>query len=111
LGSNGNASSVQPLSIRFLRPKLDLNCAKRGQTLLPGFTVSGYSVSRDRQRVACAVLDSTGKSHVWVAPLDRGKPPERIRSADSESEDTPILAGNGDLLFRASANGSKISFG
>jgi DNA-binding winged helix-turn-helix (wHTH) protein/Tol biopolymer transport system component len=76
------------------------------QALLPGFPVTGYSVSRDRQRVVCSTLDGNGRSHLWLTSLDRRNPPVQLRSSVSESEDKPIFASNGDLLFRGSEAGA-----
>jgi Tol biopolymer transport system component len=74
----------------------------RAEPLLPNFPVTGYSVAPDGQRIVCSALDSNGKSHLWIASVDHGKPPEQIRSLISKSEDVPIFAQNGDLFFRSS---------
>lgn len=76
------------------------------QALLPGFPVTGYSISRDRQRVACSTLDGNGRSHLWLTSLDRHDSPVQIRSSVSEWEDTPIFGSNGDLFFRGSEAGA-----
>ena len=75
---------------------------KRAAPLLPNFRVTGYSVARDGQHVACSALDGTGKSHLWMASIDRHDPPQQISSRLSESEDAPMFAPNGDLFFRGS---------
>jgi len=41
-------------------------------------------------------------SDIWLAAVTRAKTPEQISSYSSQSEDAPIFASNGDLLFRAS---------
>jgi eukaryotic-like serine/threonine-protein kinase len=78
----------------------------QAQAVLPGLRLTGYSVSRDGQRVVCSALDSKGKSHLWLGPLDRRKFPEQTRTTTTESEDTPIFASNDDLFFRGSEKDS-----
>jgi eukaryotic-like serine/threonine-protein kinase len=78
----------------------------QAQAVLPGLRLSGYSVSRYGQRVACSALDGKGKSRIWLASLDRSKSPEQIRTTRTESDDTPIFASNDDLFFRGSEKDS-----
>jgi eukaryotic-like serine/threonine-protein kinase len=78
----------------------------RAAPLLPNFPVTGYSVARDGQHVACSALDKTGNSHLWMASLDRHEPSQQISSRLSESEDTPMFTSNGDLFFRGSNGAS-----
>jgi hypothetical protein len=78
----------------------------QAQPVLPGLRLSGYSVSRDGQRVACSALDSKGKSHLLLVVFDRRKSPQQTRTTGTESEDTPIFASNDDLFFRGSEKGS-----
>ena len=80
------------------------------EPLLPSFPVTGYSVAPDGKRAACSALDSAGKSHLWLASLDRRSPPKPIPSAGSESEDFPVFGSNGDLFFRAFVAGSNYLF-
>lgn len=76
------------------------------RALLPGFPLTGYSVSRDGKRVVGSALDNKGRSHLWLASLDRHNSPEQIRTSVSESDDTPIFASDGDLFFRGLEKGS-----
>jgi DNA-binding winged helix-turn-helix (wHTH) protein/Tol biopolymer transport system component len=78
----------------------------RAAPLLSSFPVTGYSVAPDGQRVACSALDGAGKSHLWIAWIDRREPPKQISSRLSESEDIPIFASNGDLFYRGSDGAS-----
>jgi Tol biopolymer transport system component len=73
----------------------------RSEPLSPAFPVTAYSVAPDGKRVAYSSLDGSGKSHIWLASLDRGEAPERVQSPASQCEDTPLFASNGDLFFRA----------
>jgi Tol biopolymer transport system component len=78
----------------------------RAAPLLANFPVTLYSVAPDGQRVACSALDGAGKSHLWMAWIDRHEPPQQISSGLSESEDIPIFASNGDLFYRGSNGAS-----
>jgi eukaryotic-like serine/threonine-protein kinase len=74
----------------------------QSKALLPGSAVTAFSVEPDEHRIAYSALDAQGMSHVWLAGVTRAKPPEQIPFYSSQSEDLPIFATNGDLLFRAS---------
>jgi Tol biopolymer transport system component len=77
--------------------------------LLPGYDVEGrgiwkdYSVSRDDKRVAFAMKDDKGTSHIWIAATDhRGSP---VMLASKENEDTPMWLPNGEVIYRVSRDG------
>ncbi|MGB2900760.1 MAG: protein kinase [Candidatus Acidiferrum sp.] len=76
----------------------ELNSGKV-ERLLPGYSMAGYSVSRDGKAVAFAVNDQSGHSSLWVAPTNRRTSPVRISS--TASEDSPHFLPEGDLVFRA----------
>jgi len=82
---------------------LDLG-SERSERLLPGLLMTGYDVSRDGKRVAFAALDPDGKSHLWVATLDRRSSPRQLSS--SSEEDQPTWGAGSDLFLRA-AEGHK----
>ena len=79
------------------------------ERLLPGYGIerSGgmkdYSVSSDDKRVAFAMKDEKGISHVWIAPTDHRGAPLKLES--EENEDSPVLLPNGDVLYRVSHGG------
>src|SRR4029077_16508937 len=81
----------------------------QSQNLLPGYGVEGelvlknYAISRDGKRIAFAMQDEKGLSHVWVASTGRRSSPLRLES--QESEDSPFFLPNDDLIYRASRNG------
>ena len=62
-----------------------------------------YSVSSDDKRVAFAMKDEKGISHVWIAPTDHRGAPLKLDS--EENEDSPVLLPNGDVLYRVSHGG------
>jgi dipeptidyl aminopeptidase/acylaminoacyl peptidase len=76
----------------------DLTSGKT-ETLLPGYSPSGYSISRDGKQLAFAMDDASGHSSLWIAPTNRRSSPVRISS--NSIEDSPYFLPNGDLVFRA----------
>jgi eukaryotic-like serine/threonine-protein kinase len=69
------------------------------EVVLPGYTLSGYSVSQDGKQVAFAMNDASGRSGLWIAPTNHRSSPVRISS--NATEDSPFFLPNGDLVFRA----------
>jgi serine/threonine protein kinase len=76
----------------------DLTSGKM-EGLLPGYSPSTYSVSRDGKLVAFAVNDASGHSSLWIAPTNRRSSPVRIST--NAIEDSPFFLPDGDLVFRA----------
>jgi len=76
--------------------------------VLPGYSMTRYSVSRDGKQVAFAANDTPGHSSLWIAPTNRRSSPVRISS--TEIEDSPFFLPNGDLVFRAVENGSNFLY-
>jgi serine/threonine protein kinase len=70
------------------------------ESLLPGYFMDSYSVSKDGKEVAFAVNDKSGHSGLWVAPTNRRSSPTRI-SPLTAIEDSPFFLPDGDLVFRA----------
>ncbi len=76
------------------------------EPVLPGYSMEEYSVSRDGKQVAFASTDAGGLPSLWVAPTDHRSSPRHIRVVPSVVEDRPFFLPDGDLLFRASEEGS-----
>jgi eukaryotic-like serine/threonine-protein kinase len=76
--------------------------------LLPGYSMTGYSVSRDGKEVAFAMNDKSGRSSLWIAPTNRRSSPVRISS--TAVEDSPHFLPDGDLVFRAIEGGSNFLY-
>jgi Tol biopolymer transport system component len=51
----------------------------RSGPALPGVRMDPFDISRDGKRLAFAAKDESGKSRLWMAPLDRLSPPRPIR--------------------------------
>jgi len=80
----------------------------RMDKVLPGYSMTRYSVSRDGKQVAFAANDTPGHSSLWIAPTNRRSSPVRISS--TEIEDSPFFLPNDDLVFRAVENGSNFLY-
>ncbi|HXN53190.1 MAG TPA: protein kinase [Candidatus Acidoferrum sp.] len=80
----------------------------QSESLLPGYGVEpgllpNYAVSRDGKRIALAVRDEKGVSHLWIAPAGRRSAPQQLES--QENEDSPFFLPDGDLIYRANRGG------
>ena len=80
----------------------------RVERVLPGYSMEGYSVSRDGKEVAFTMNDQSGHSSLWVAQTNRRSSPTRISS--TEIEDSPYFMPDGDLVFRAIEGGSNFLY-
>jgi serine/threonine protein kinase len=70
------------------------------ESVLPGYFMQDYSVSKDGKEVVFAVNDPSGRSSLWVAPTNRRTSPVRISPA-SAIEDSPFFLPDGDIVYRA----------
>jgi Tol biopolymer transport system component len=80
----------------------------RVERVLPGYSMEGYSVSRDGKEIAFTMNHQSGHSSLWVAPTNRRSSPARISS--TEIEDSPYFLPDGDLVFRAIEDGSNFLY-
>jgi eukaryotic-like serine/threonine-protein kinase len=80
----------------------------RSEPLLPGFALVGdnapgaghhhpYDISPDGLDVVVASRDQSGKSRLWLAPLDRRSPPRQIPNVEGEQ---PRFGTTGEIFFR-----------
>ncbi len=77
--------------------------------LLPGYSMESYSVSRDGKEIAFALADASGHSSLWLAQTNRGSSPRRI-SSSAATEDSPLFLPDGEVVFRASENGTNFLY-
>jgi serine/threonine protein kinase len=75
---------------------VDLRSGKT-DSVLPGASVRDYDISRDEKEVAFTTMESDGESQIWLASLDRRKPPRQIARAG----DQVSFGADGDLVFRS----------
>jgi serine/threonine protein kinase len=78
------------------------------ERVLPGYSMEGYSVSRDGKGVAFVLTEKSGHSSLWIAPTNRHSSPVRISS--TAIEDSPYFLPDGDLVFRAVEGGSNFLY-
>jgi hypothetical protein len=75
---------------------VDLGSGKT-DSVLPGVSVTDYDISGDEKEVAFTTTESGGESQIWLASLDRRKPPRQIARAG----DQVSFGADGDLVFRS----------
>jgi eukaryotic-like serine/threonine-protein kinase len=71
----------------------------RNEVVLPGFSITDYTISPDGKRVGLVAVDAAGKANIWEASLDRRFAPRQLAAANAEAR--PIFDGTGDLFFAA----------
>jgi eukaryotic-like serine/threonine-protein kinase len=78
------------------------------ERVLPGYSMTNYSISQDGKEVAFAMTDQRGRSNLWVAPVSHRSSPQRIYSA--VVEDSPFFLPDGEIVFRAIEDGSNFLY-
>ena len=74
---------------------IDLRTGRR-ERLLPDNLMEHYDVSSDGRRVVFIDVDASGRSSIWLAPLDGSAPPRRLSSFEA----LRVLFGpEGDVFF------------
>ncbi|MGA2299122.1 MAG: protein kinase [Candidatus Acidiferrum sp.] len=82
----------------------------QSEQVLPGYEIevntqtNDYALSPNGERVVFVQKNEKGISNLWIAPTDRHTSPRHLQS--QENEDSPSFLPNGDLIYRASRNGS-----
>jgi Tol biopolymer transport system component/predicted Ser/Thr protein kinase len=79
----------------------------RTKTILPGFTVASYDVSKDGTRIVFSAADETGRPRVWLASLDGTAAPRALSPAN---DDSPLFGPSGEVFFRRSENGANFLY-
>lgn len=86
----------------------------RSDRVIPGYQVhihyrlGAYAISRDSRSAVFAHPDDKGVPHVWLASTDHRSAPRKLDSIDSE--DSPHLLPNGDLVYRVAENGKNYAY-
>ena len=80
----------------------------RVDRVLPGYPMEAYSISKDGKQVAFAMDKPSGRSSLWVAPINRRSSP--VHLASTSTEDSPFFLPNGELVFRAIEGGSNFLY-
>jgi DNA-binding winged helix-turn-helix (wHTH) protein/Tol biopolymer transport system component len=68
------------------------------EPVFPGTTMDAYDVSPDGKQIVYTSTGRDGKSHLWIAPVDRNSPARRIGRS---GEAAPHFGPHGQILFRA----------
>jgi eukaryotic-like serine/threonine-protein kinase len=71
----------------------------RNEVVLPGFSITDYTISLDGRRVGFVAVDAEGKASIWEASLDRRFAPRQLAPAIAEAR--PSFDSAGDLFFEA----------
>jgi hypothetical protein len=77
----------------------------KSDTLLSGQSVTAYAISRDEKEVAFTTMNADGASQIWLAPLDRHRPPRLI----VDNGDQVSFGAPGELIFRSLAKGNALA--
>ncbi len=71
--------------------------SRGNERVFPGVAITGYEIAPDGKQVAYVSPGTDGKSHIWLAPLDRRFAPRQIIAFEA---DQPCFAEDGTLFFR-----------
>ena len=80
----------------------------RVDRVLPGYPMLAYSISKDGKQLAFAMDKPSGRSSLWIAPINRRSSP--VHLASTATEDSPFFLPNGDLVLRAIEGGSNFLY-
>ncbi len=67
----------------------------RRERLLPDFIIAQYHISNNGERIVFVAMDSKDRPNLWLAPLDRRRPP---REVPSPAPFEAAFGGQGDLF-------------
>jgi eukaryotic-like serine/threonine-protein kinase len=82
----------------------------RNDRLLSEFLVQYYDVSEDGQTIVFESFDESGRSAIWIAPVDRSRAPRRL-TRDGEGEDRhPFLGVSGNVYFIRLSGGRRFLY-
>ncbi len=68
------------------------------EPVLPGLNTTSYDISSDGQRVVFSAAGADGKSHIWLARLDRRSSPRQLLPEEGLG---PVFASDDEIYFRA----------
>ncbi|MGZ4788592.1 MAG: protein kinase domain-containing protein, partial [Terriglobales bacterium] len=71
----------------------------KSEPVLPGFAITGFSLSRDGRHIVVGVTSPDGtKRRLWIVTTDRSTPPREIPS--DVNEDQPLYGSQGQIFYR-----------
>jgi len=69
----------------------------RSESVVSGFEVHDYDISRDGKQVVIEAIGKDGKHRLWIAQLDRSSPPAQIPNVEGAQ---PRFGPSGEVIFR-----------
>jgi len=66
------------------------------EAVTPGVAVGAFDISPDERDVLYTTLGANGRSQLWLAPVDRRSPPQRVGKG---GEISPYFGSHGQILF------------
>jgi Tol biopolymer transport system component len=85
---------------------VDLDSGQR-QRLLPDYQMLHYSVSADGERVVFVAVDGSGRTPVWLAPLDGRTAPRRLTAIDGA---LAYFGAPGEIVFSGEENSANFIY-
>lgn len=67
------------------------------EPILPGINITSFDISLDGQRAVFSAIDADGKSHIWLARLDRRSSPQQLLQTEALG---PVFGSDGEVYFR-----------
>jgi DNA-binding winged helix-turn-helix (wHTH) protein/Tol biopolymer transport system component len=68
----------------------------KSEPVFPGISMFGFDISQDGKRVVYVTSAPGGKTQLWLAPVDRSSPPQRVGNVSGLS---PYFGPNGQIVF------------
>ena len=99
------AAGHQFISGQLFRANLETG---GNEPLVPGFLMTGYSLSPDGKRVMFSAADPQGRVRLWMADFDLRTSPQQF--ASTVDEDQPSFDDTGNIYFRAAEGGSNFLY-
>lgn len=75
----------------------------KSEVVLPGISMLSFDVSPDGRQVVYPVRDPSGKSQIWLAPVDQSSAPRTVGSPGGSS---PHFGAQGKILFQQAEGNS-----
>jgi Tol biopolymer transport system component/DNA-binding winged helix-turn-helix (wHTH) protein len=66
------------------------------EAITPGVAVTAFDISPDEKEVVYSTVSANGSSQLWVGPVDRSSPPQRLGNG---GEISPYFGSRGQILF------------
>jgi len=71
----------------------------RNERVFPDFLIENYHLSRDGKNAVVERFEPSGHSSIWVAVIDRSRPPRKLTPDGEADEQRPFFGASGDIYF------------